>query len=218
MAVSLLYKVLFTLLLVLLFVAMAFFKVTTEARREHQQAEQALGRKNLEEAITHYSRALHWYSPGSAPVALSLERLWEIGQNAERHEDYQLALRAYEDLRSGVYSARSFYTPLRSWIERCDERIADIVAQGKAPRASQQTLAAGHTREEILRILQGTPGPNYVWSIICEAGFIGWIACTFGFILFVFTGEKGFRPRRAVVWGSLIVAFYALWIAGMLRA
>jgi len=72
--------------------------------------------------------------------------------------------------------------------------------------------------EEVLEILRIRTEPDYFWSIMCEVGFVGWIACTVGFIFFVFTGDRGFRVKRALVWGALIIIFYAVWIVGMLRA
>lgn len=208
----------FGLAIICSFILLVFFKVTFEARREYRTAEEALQAKNIDEAITHFNRAIHWYTPVSSPVRKSIERLWEIGAHAEKNGDYPLALRAYQELRSSLYSARSFYTPCPEWIERCDERIASIISEGKIPPPPERKDLPLDSKEEVLKILKTKTEPDYIWSIICEIGFIGWIACTIGFILFVFAGEKGFLAKRAFVWGALVIIFYAVWVVGMLQA
>jgi len=216
--VSLQNKLIFIVMLTLVFISMVFVKVVIEARSEHQQAEKAFQAHDLDAAITHYNRAIHWYSPGNPHVAKSIDRLWQIGQTAEQQGDHSLALRAYQGLRSSLYSARSFYTPHPDWIDKCDNRIADLFPQQKAASPEMQVTAKTPSREEVLTNLKTQTGADYLWSIICEAGFVGWIACVFGFIIFVFTGEKGFQTKGAFVWGAMIVFFYAVWIIGMLKA
>ncbi len=202
----------------LVFILLVYIKVTVLALSEYEKAETALRTGTVNEAITHLNRAIHWYSPGSTSVRMAIDRLWEIGQSAEQKNNHETALHAYRMLRSSLYSARSFYTPHPDWIARCDERIAAIVSQ-QPPEPS----LSGHPypspkKEEVLEVLKTRTEPDYFWSIICEGGFVGWIACTIAFIFFVFSGERGFRTRRAYLWGGLLVAFYALWVLGMLKA
>jgi hypothetical protein len=215
--VSLKTKILVISALVIVFMALAYGKVTIEAQGEYKRALKALEEDNTQEAITHFNRAIHWYAPGSSATKDSIANLWKIGNLAEDSQDYGLALRAYRELRSSLYSVRSFYTPHTEWIEKCDERIASIIAEGKAPSPEGRSAPTA-SKEEVLEILRIKTEPDYFWSIICEVGFVGWIACTVGFIFFVFTGGRGFRAKRALVWGTLIIIFYAVWIVGMLRA
>ncbi len=204
--------------IILIVLLMVFMKVTMSARNEYELAEKALSQGNVEEAITHFNRALHWYSPGSTSVRNSVERLWEIGNKAEHAQNDATALNAYRMLRSGLYSARSFYTPYTDWIDKCDYRIATIIAQQPSRRSPSGNSYPVPLKKAVLESLKARTEPDYFWSIICEVGFIGWIACTIGFTFFVFTGEKRFQPKRALAWGIPIVVFYALWVVGMLRA
>lgn len=50
------------------------------------------------------------------------------------------------------------------------------------------------------------------------AGFLGWIGCTIGFIFGAFEKQGRFNNKRALKWGVAVVAFYALWIVGMMNA
>lgn len=197
---------------------LVYLKVTISARSDYQRAQAALQSNNLEEAITYFNRAIHWYSPGSKTITNSIHGLWQIGTQAEGNGDAEMALKAFRAIRSSLYSARSFYTPHSDWIEKCDDRISTLVAQEQTSRSPNKHKDFLAKKDEALTILKMKTEPDLFWSIVCEVGFIGWIGCAIAFILRVFTGERSFVPRRAIFWGILIVLFYSLWLAGMLRA
>lgn len=202
------------------FVFLVFIKVNVNAHKEHQKAEAALNNNNLEQAITHFNRAIHWYSPGSKTIKASVQALWEIGIQAEINRDYRIALQAFRSLRSSLYSARSFYTPYPDWIDKCDDRISSLVALEREPYHPDDAFpkTSFRRKDEILNILDAPTEPSVLWSIIVEIGFLGWIGSAIGFIFRVFSGQKGFNPTRAVFWGILLIFFYAFWIIGMLNA
>ncbi|MBN1297406.1 hypothetical protein JXA80_11545 [bacterium] len=52
-------------------------------------------------------------------------------------------------------------------------------------------------------------------SLMVEIGFFGWIGCTLALIFKGFTEDNELVPRRALLWGILIVVFYGMWIAGL---
>ncbi len=52
-------------------------------------------------------------------------------------------------------------------------------------------------------------------SIMVQIGFLGWIGCTIGLIFNGFTKDNELVPKKALLWGSLIVLFYAVWIIGL---
>ena len=56
------------------------------------------------------------------------------------------------------------------------------------------------------------------WSFMVISGFFGWVSCAFGLIFRAYDAEDNFYPKRALVWGLLIVAFYALWVVGLMKA
>ena len=199
------------------FLLLVFLKVNINSRNEYQRAESALQNNNLEQAITHFNRAIHWYSPGNRSVKNSIQELWRIGTQAEENGDYGLALQAFRALRSSLYSARSFYTPYPDWIEKCDDRISTILTRKTTPDEDSPTTSLMR-KKDILKILKTPTEPSVFWSIIVEIGFLGWIVSSIGFIFRVFTEQKGFNPKRALVWGILIIFFYTFWIVGMLNA
>jgi hypothetical protein len=211
-------KILIGVGIFILFLSLVFTKVTINARKEYQEGNKFLRAKDYKQAVIHFNRAIHWYSPGNKPVTKSIQALWGIATYAENQGDVGLALNAYQSITSSLYSARSFYTPHQEWIAKCDNRIAAIRAKQEEIRSPNKGISFEKRKEEALKILRMKTEPDVFWSMMVEVGFLGWIGCAIGFILRVFIGEKGFNAKRAVFWGVLILFFYALWIVGMLRA
>jgi hypothetical protein len=204
---------------VVLFLFSIFLKVFVCAHQEWEDGKTALQRKQPDQAILHFARAIHWYTPGNAAVKESIEELWQIGTQAEERGDEGLALDALQNLRSSLYSARSFYTPHMHWIKACDEHIAAILARREGARIPDSDKIGLQARKtSFLNVLRKPTEPHVFWSFILEVGFVGWVGSTVAFILRVFAGEQGFQPRRAFFWGALVASFYACWIAGMLHA
>jgi hypothetical protein len=197
---------------------MVFLKVTISARDEYRRGELALENKDITQAIIHFDRAIHWYAPGSKAVKNSIQALWDIGIENEEKNEYGVALQAFRALRSSLYSVRSFYTPHVAWIDRCDEKIASLIAREQAAGSSDGGVSSRASEEEIRKILKIQTAPNVFWTVLLEIGFLGWLGCSVIFILRVFAGSRGLHVRQALVWGVLVILFYALWIVGMLRA
>ena len=121
------------ILSVLLFLAAVLVvKVTYNARQEFAGGEEAYTRGAYSVAITHYERAIKWYTPFSKTVRHAVERLWQLGTEAEARGDWHLALEAYQSLRASLYAVQSFYIPYQSWIPKSEERIAPLLARTKA--------------------------------------------------------------------------------------
>jgi hypothetical protein len=172
----------------------------------YQEGEGFLNKQQHIKAITFFDRSIHWYAPLNPYVHKSAERLWEIGTRAEQQGDIALALIATRTIRRGFLAARSFYTPGGDWIDRCDAKIASLMAQDLPAQASLAPRAS--------------PQPNVFWTLILEVGLIGWIGSAIGFLISgLRTGQTvRLRSRAAIFWGMLVIVFYAMWIVGMMRA
>ncbi|RME02005.1 MAG: hypothetical protein D6812_07035 [Deltaproteobacteria bacterium] len=203
----------------LLLVAIVVARVHHASWRAFHAGRSAEALGDMPGAIANFERAIHFYAPGSPWVESSVKALWAIGEEAQQAGDRELALSAYRTLRSSLYAVRSTYTPFPEWIERCDGRIARLVAEdpdyrARFPGASEAALEA-RVRENLAR----NEAPDVLWSIMVEIGFFGWVGGTIGFILRAMGGKgEAFSPRRAVVWGSIVVAGYALWVVGLMKA
>ena len=98
--------------------------------RQHVQfdkGEKGTAAGDFPAAVAGYESAIHMYTPGSSLVQRSAQKLWEIGQMAERGGDTPRALIAYRALRSSFYAVAGINSPGKEWIERCDARIAALV-------------------------------------------------------------------------------------------
>lgn len=122
------FHILMTGATIVLMIVMVWSNVLLRSRRHFKDGERYLQEEKFIQAITSYESSAHAYTPWNNHVARSLERLWEIGQILEKqHEDPTYPLVAYRSLRSSVYAVRSFYTPNKEWISRCDVKIAELV-------------------------------------------------------------------------------------------
>jgi hypothetical protein len=203
------------LLGVLLFLAAVLVvKVTYHARQECARGEEAYGRAAYHVAITHYARAIKWYTPASSAVRQAVERLWQLGTEAETRGDWPLALEAYQSLRSSLYAVQSFYVPYQSWIPRTEERLAPLLAKTKAGTEQQEDKLAHDTARFAMQFRRDV-GPHLGWSVLVEIGFLGWVGATVGLLWQVVDAQGNFAPRQGVLWGSLLALGFALWLIAM---
>lgn len=116
------------LIFIVLFIVLAIFTRTFfQQYKEFKKGESAYLSKSFQEATTYYESAIHMYTPLSPFVEQSIERMKEIAQNFEKTNDYRWALITYENLRSAIYSVRSFYLPYSEVITLCDSKISELV-------------------------------------------------------------------------------------------
>lgn len=200
--------------LLIAFIALLYAKTAYHARQEFALAEAAYAQDDPQAAMTHYERTIKWYTPFSTVVRRAVERLWQLGTEAEARGDVALALEAYQTLRSSLYAVQSFYIPYHTWIPKCEERIAPLLAQVKSgPESDPDRLAQATARFAMQ--LQRHVGPHLGWSLLVEIGFLGWVGATVGLIWHIVDAQGKFAPRRGALWGSLLVLCFALWLIGM---
>lgn len=60
--------------------------------------------------------------------------------------------------------------------------------------------------------------PNDFWAIVTLLSLAGWILSTLVFIFKAFPERGVFDPRSARTWGVAVLAFYTVWLIGMLLA
>jgi len=206
-------------LLCLLFLfLMIYAKVYISSMKEFKIAEQAFSEKDYPTAIRHYERAILWYIPVGGYVEQSARRLWDIAVLLET-EDEKLALEAYRMLRSAFYATRSFYTPGQPWIDRANPKIARLMAEETHYSEADRKKSIAQKTEEALEILERPMSPDPFWSMMVVLGFLGWAS---GVLIFIWCGFRAGSTqvilKKGIVWGSVIVVFYALWIIGMANA
>ena len=203
------------------FVLVAFFMLWARAfygsMKAYEQGESHLKQHEYVRAVTFFDRSLRWYTPLNPYVHKSAERLWDIGTQAQRQGNIRLALMAVRTIKQGFFAARSFYTPGKAWIGKSDAKIRELEALEPARKCSGQASEPLDTWP--LRSPSGRD-PSTLWSMVVEFGFLGWIGAMLGLILFAFKGTGRLRilKGRAVLWGSLALICFALWLVGIMKA
>ena len=200
--------------LLVAFVVMLYAKVAYNANRDFARGEESYRHGEYKVAITYYERTIKWYTPFSTVVQPAVERLWQLGAEAEARGEVSLALEAYQTLRSSLYAVQSFYIPYQSWIPKSEARIAPLLAKTKAGTEQQEDKLAQDTARFAMQ-LQRHVGPYLGWSVLVEIGFLGWVGATVGLIWYVVDEQGHFARRQGLLWGSLLAIFFALWLISM---
>lgn len=201
----------------LLLGASVVVKVYINAGDEFQMGEALLAEGKLRKAVVHYERSIRWYLPGSGLKDKAAQRIWDTAEKFESAGDLERAINSYRLLRGGFYATRSFYTPGKDWIKRCNEKIATLMAQKPAVTAADKSRSFDDRKAEYLKILSAERSPYVSWAILCEIGFFGWVTCA---VLFIFRGfgKSGrLNSRQAVYWAGGFMLFYGFWIIGMYK-
>jgi hypothetical protein len=200
--------------LLAVFLVILYAKVAYNARQDFALGEDAYTHGEYKRAITHYERTIKWYTPLSTVVPRAVERLWQLGTEAEVRGDVSLALEAYQALRSSLYAVQSVYIPYQSWIPKSEERIAPLLAKTKVGAEPNADKLQQDTARFAMQ-LQRHVGPHLGWSILVEIGFLGWVGATVGLIWYVVDEAGNFARRQGLLWGSLLAVCFALWLIGM---
>ena len=207
--------------LIIALLAVMFFMVWVRAyygsMQDYQKGESLLGDNQYIRAITYFDRSIHWYTPFNPYVQRSAERLWEIGNRAEQQGDVKLALIAFRTIRSGFYSARSFYQPGVNWINQCDHKIKILINKEKDKIETENDVKL--VEKDYLKNRK-FKDPSILWTLFLEIGLLGWIGTVIGFIIFSLKHIKTFNSflRPFLGWGILFFVFFTLWIIGMINA
>lgn len=196
---------------------MVWARVFYGSMQDCQEGETYLKANQYIKAITFFDRSIHWYTPFNPYIHKSAERLWEISKDAQKRGDIRLALIAARTIRRGFVAARSFYTPGRDWIERCDLRIHELVLIEQVRKGD---LKKGELAEISILDNPQVKGPSILWSIILLTSLLGWIGSVIGFITSGFRTSQETRLLSVsnLKWIILWAAFFAIWVIGMMKA
>jgi len=210
-------KTVFIIGLIAILFIMVWVRAFYGSMKTYRQGEEYLKNGQYVKAVTFYDRSIHWYTPLNPYVRRSADRLWEIGRHAEGRGDVRLALIAFRAIRRSFYAARSFYTPGKDWIERCDIRISKLVPP--SPRGKDVSGNSDAVTENITNNTKDT-APDIFWTMILEISLFGWIGSVIGLIIFTL-GMKEEQQKRPFKTTLLVVAgtsFFIFWIIAMMRA
>ncbi len=189
-------------------------RVVLSSRSELANGDQAREQSDLEAALVHYRRAAKWYAPGNPYCTDALERLADMGRDAEQNNDTEAALAAWRGVRGSILSTRSSYMPHTTRLQQANDRIASLMASLEPPPMdagkSEETLRAEH-----LALLQTIPRPHTGWTFLLLLGFATWITSAFLFAQRGIDAEDRFVRREAIRWGTLVLLGFATFALGL---
>jgi hypothetical protein len=193
-----------------LIVLVLWARVIYGSMKDYQTGETLLKENQVIRAITYFDRSLHWYAPVNPYLERAATRLWEIGERAEKQGDLRMARIAFETIRNASYGTTHVFTPGKEWIKRAESRINELSGvKGNKEDGNAEPWSP-----------KKGPHPHELWSVAVVFGFLGWAGSVLGFIVTTLRKDhddvKTFRKK--VIWFSLVLAFGALWFAGMLMA
>ena len=203
------------LILALFLIFSTVAKIVLNSNHELKLAEEYASKNELASAMTHYVRSIQWYVPGLNLQERAAEGLWEVALKNEAQNDSENALNAYRLLRGAFYSVRSFYTPGKIWILRCNEKIAVLMAQQPATSESEKKQSYEERLAANWKLLAEEKPPRPLWAMLAVCGFFGWIGSALFFIMKAITKTGGIRTRPAFIWGFGFLLFYGLWVLGL---
>ena len=201
---------------ILFFGLSTVIKVYISANSEFQSGEELLAQNNPKEAVVHFERAIRWYIPGLNLQEDAANKIWQIAQNYEAKHNLEKALNTYRILRSGFYSARSFFTPGRIWIEKCNDKIAELMANKTPALEVESTKSFSQRKSEYLSILSSEKHPYPFWSFLAVSGFLGWVSCAVMFIIRGISKSGQIVVRPAAYWTGGFLFSYGVWVVGMM--
>ena len=191
--------------------------VALKAREELAQARAALQAGKTGHAVEHLERAIRWYLPGLGTGEEAAQMLWSLADKFEQERKPLEALDGYRRLRAAFYANRHWITPGRDWIERCNRKIAALMAMQTPSTLREAQLSFDQRREHYLHLLERERPPHTGWGLATEAGFFGWVACLVGLIVQGFTRRGEFKARPFFLWLGGFGASYAFWLFCLAR-
>lgn len=191
-------------------------KVIWNAYDEWNRAEELAATKP-DRAVEHYERVIHWHVPFLSLSDQAAERMWSHALNAEQQGNIEKALNTYRVLRGAFYAARSLYTPGKDWIQRCNEKIASLMASKPAYSETERKQSFEQRKTEYLELLSREKPPHPEWAFLTEVSFAGWVTCIFLFIIKGFTATGTFQAQPALRWAGGWLVCYGFWVWGLFR-
>jgi hypothetical protein len=209
------------LLLAAMILAALAARTTLRGRAALREADASRGRGDALATIAWSLRAAEAYVPLTSHPARAYEHLRTIAIGAEQRGDVELALVAWQAIRTAVRATTSVFTPYRDRLVEADDHLATILAQRLAQRLAQGAnpgvdRASPADRVEALRgdlardEADGSPHPLAV--VATNVGLIAFFA---GAWTLLADASRRVKTDRAARWYALLVGGGALYAIGL---
>lgn len=205
-------------LIVVIFSMLVGIRAFYLQRSHFMAAEKYYAESNWKLAIREYDISMHFYTPFSSYIEKSAQKLWLIGEMFEEQERLDWANIAYSSIRSSFYASRSLYTPGKSWIKKCDEKISDLNVEMLIRDGSLSPDESEKEKKKFLHAMTVDRAPAPFWSVLAVLGFFGWAGSVL-FIIFKGFNENGRINKRFSLYGvASFLCMFVVWVIALLKA
>lgn len=195
-------------------IAVPTLRAVYSGEMEVAASTEALYAGDPHEAVVRARRAAGWYAPGAPHVRVAYERLIALATTAERLGRLDLAMLAWQGVRSAALETRWLTTPHAADLERANREIARLQSQVDRPPGTAAEPASSVERTQMARLAE-QHGPRSEWVVVLTMAFCAWALGLFWVL------RRGVDPsgrlslRRAVPGLSLAGLGIALWVAAL---
>lgn len=169
------------------------------------QAEGSLSRAMYSEAIMYLDRVCNNYLPLSPYNKMAIKRLDEMGSQFLSKNELELALLAFETLRSSLYLTRHFHIREKSFLMVLDKKIADVRALLLLKNYLGQDIDT--LKSQQIDILTKDYSINEKLAIFCVLCFFMFICCC---LIWINTGRCFF------FFGTVILFLCWTWLLNII--
>jgi hypothetical protein len=180
-----------------------------------ERAEAAFDRGELRETIREARRSASLIAPGASHMERAFTRLMVVARGAEAAGELDVALLAWEGVRSAALEGRTSFGPPSDHLRRANENLARLGARrvGERGTSDPKALESGLERDLSRNVTRSAS-----WSLALGTG-LGLSAIGLGWAAFRGIRRDGSLSRRELVAGLLIAsAGAACWAFAVYRA
>lgn len=199
------------LLIIIVFLLPLIIRVVYESRSDYLKARQFISEGNEEKAIVFLRRSAHWYAPASPYPRNSLNLLKETGDQAIKSNNRDLALTAFQSIRSSCLGTRSFYIPHKDFLNYANKKIAYLQSLEEPPPLEKNLTRVERERSYLL-LLNNITEPSPIWSFLASIFFVFWIISTIMAIVRGINKNGYIIKRPIVIWLIASITFLGGWI------
>jgi len=201
------------LVLVVLTLGTLTARVVVDGERALASSDEAFDRGDVRAATVHARRAAVLYAPGAPHVEAAYRRLIAIASGAEAAGQSELAIQAWQAVRSAALETRHVWIPREDELRRANQNLKRLQSlAGRSPEERKATAQAA-TRE-----LERDDAPRAPWITLLAMGFLLAVA---GFSVITW---RGVTPDGDLVPGAMrmgvviVMVGVACWIMAVLNA
>ena len=184
------------------------------SRAELAEGHDAEARGEPAVAIGHYRRAARMDVPFAPSPVEAIDRLADLGSDAEDAGDVELALSAWRSIRAATLGSRSFYVPHAERLREADQHIARLMA-AQPPPAMDARLSVQEREAAHLALLEADVGPSPLASLLAILGLVTWVAAALLFATRALGEGDELVPREARRWAGVFALGLGMFVVGL---